>query len=469
MATTSLWRVKANLGRLVDYAENTDKTVNPDYEKKSSTPSEQEQWLTTVIAYAMQDKKTEGMDERTELMKRFVTGINCCPETARDEMMATKAKFYKPDGTIAYHGYQSFAPGESTPEQAHEIGVKLAKRLWGDKYEVVVATHLDKTNHLHCHFVLNTVSFVDGRKFYRSAKDYYNMQKTSDALCREYGLSVIDKPQGKTKHYSEWNAEQKGQPTYRNMVKNDIDSCIRRSMTERQFFEKMHKLGYEIKSGKDITVRAFGRERGIKLKRNFGDDYSIEGIRRRILAQTRPEAIRTYPEPEKQYKFKGVFHKPHRKAGLRALYFYYSYRLGEFQKKREPNPKQVYYIFREDIRYIRRLSEETRLLVKHKIDTDVQLNTYKDSVTAQMAVLVSQRNQLRSKLRSISDVEEQAIAKSKIGELSKDIGKLRREVSMCDEIMQRSIDIENKLKLARDSAKSERKEPMKNEPFRRRR
>jgi hypothetical protein len=77
-------------------------------------------------------------------MQQFVSGVNCHPATAREEMIAVKKRFGKEDGTVAYHGYQSFAPGEATPEMAHEIGVKLAQQLWGDKYQVIVATHLDK-------------------------------------------------------------------------------------------------------------------------------------------------------------------------------------------------------------------------------------------------------------------------------------------------------------------------------------
>lgn len=82
---------------------------------------------------------------------------------------------------MAYHGYQSFAPGEATPELAHEIGVKLATRLWGDRYQVIVATHLDKENHLHNHFVVNTVSFVDGIKYHRT--------KRIITICRPFPMS----------------------------------------------------------------------------------------------------------------------------------------------------------------------------------------------------------------------------------------------------------------------------------------
>ena len=120
------------------------------------------------------------------------------------------------NGVVAYHGYQSFAPGEVNPQTAHEIGLKLAQKLWGNGYQVIVATHLDQESHIHNHFVVNTVSFKDGKRYHRTEKDYYDMQKESDRLCREYGLSVIENPQrGKSKHYGEWKAEQDSRPTWR--------------------------------------------------------------------------------------------------------------------------------------------------------------------------------------------------------------------------------------------------------------
>lgn len=152
--------------------------------------------LSDVIRYAVNSEKTQQAEnEDCTVVHRFVSGINCSPATARDEMLAVKKRFGKENGTVAYHGYQSFAPGEVTPETAHEIGMKLAARLWGDRYQVIVATHLDKENHLHNHFVLNTVSFVDGIKYHRTKKDYHDMQTVSDELCREYRLSVIENPQ----------------------------------------------------------------------------------------------------------------------------------------------------------------------------------------------------------------------------------------------------------------------------------
>ena len=218
MATTSIWRVNGWLGKVLIYIENPDKTENPAAYEKQGMDGKEAQGLSDVIEYAIQQKKTGKIavdDEDVPVMQRFVSGVNCSPTTARDEMIAVKKRFGKEEGTVAYHGYQSFAPGEATPEMAHEIGLKLAKALWGEKYQVLVATHLDKAHHLHNHFVVNTVSFLDGIKYHRTEKDYFDMQRESDRLCREYGLSVIENPQrGKSKHYGEWRAEQEGRPTY---------------------------------------------------------------------------------------------------------------------------------------------------------------------------------------------------------------------------------------------------------------
>jgi hypothetical protein len=274
------------------------------------------------------------------------------------------------------------------------------------KYQVVVATHLDKANHLHSHFVVNTVSWVDGIRYHRTEQDYYRMQTESDKLCAEYGLSVIEAPQrGRAKQYGEWKADQEGRPTYRNLIRGDIDRAIAESITERQFWDNLYKQGYHIKFGKDITLRPEGKDRGLKLLRNFGEDYSIESIRRRILANTRP-ARRVIPadRPPRQARFAGNSKKVRKMTGLRALYFYYLYKMGVLPKTREPNPKRVYFLFREDIRHIQAISRETRLLAAHGIDTLAQLRAYKASAKdwreVKMCEAIEQRSvEMRDKLR----------------------------------------------------------------------
>ena len=213
MAATSIWSVKGWLGKVVIYVENPEKTMNPEVAKLPEVSAMEEsdvQSLSDVIAYAVNEEKTRrksrgGKDvadasteidnEHEKVMQQYVSGINCTPTTARSEMMAVKKRYGKDEGIMAFHGYQSFAPGECTPAMAHEIGVRLAEELWGSRFQVLVATHLDKAHHLHNHFVVNSVSYADGKRYHRTNQDYRDMRSASDRLCREYGLSVIEHPE----------------------------------------------------------------------------------------------------------------------------------------------------------------------------------------------------------------------------------------------------------------------------------
>lgn len=475
MATTSIWSVKGWLGKLVIYVENPNKTTNPQYYEKAELTEKQAQTLLDVIDYAADPSKTDAVmhDENIETHQQFVTGINCLPTTARDEMQAVKKRFGKEDGVIAYHGYQSFAPGEADPKTAHEIGIRLAKELWGEKYQVVVATHLDKENHLHNHFVVNTVSFVDGIRYHRTGKDYHDMQVASDNLCREYGLSVIENIQyGKSKQYGEWRAEQEQRPTWRGFIKADIDEAIRMSLTERQFFRHLEEKGFEIKMGKDISVRPQGKERFVRLMRNFGEDYSIENIRRRILSQYIPEKPLAEPERKtRHYRMQGSMKTARKITGFRALYFHYCYKLGIFPKDRQQNRKRLHFLLREDLLKLNNISQEVRLLVRHKIDTAEQLSLYKNGLEVQIEKLSAERKALYKKQRTVkcqSDPKLAEAVKKEIDDLTEQLKALRREVHLCDDIAQRSGVITEKLKAVREDEQTQGKEKQQNEPIRRR-
>ena len=465
MATTSIWRVKGWLGKVVVYVENPDKTTNPKFFTDKDMAEQDGQELSDVIRYAVNSRKTQKADnEDCAVVHRFVSGINCSPATARDEMLAVKKRFGKEDGTVAYHGYQSFAPGEATPELAHEIGVKLATRLWGDRYQVIVATHLDKENHLHNHFVVNTVSFADGIKYHRTRKDYHEMQTVSDALCREYRLSVIENPQyGKAKQYGEWRAEQEQRPTWRGLIGTDIDEAIRQAMTERQFFDALRKKGYAVKVGKDISVRPPGKERFVRLIRNFGEDYSIEQIRRRILSQTRAE--KKPSEPTRQViriRLFGSLKKTRKITGFRALYFHYCYLLGIFPKNRpQQSRKRLHFLLREELLKLDAITAETRLLIGHRIDTAEQLFSYRDEVNGKIATLTADRKQLYKAQRTAavkSDPEKAAEVKAQITALSKELAALRKKVILCNSIAERSCVIQEKIKAVREDEQIKGKE-----------
>ncbi len=472
MATTSIWSIKGWLGKVVIYVENPDKTMHPEIAKLPELPCQQErelQGLSDVISYAVREEKTRQRqkeekqedseaetiyDEAERAMQQYVSGVNCTPTTARSEMMAVKQRFGKDGGIMAFHGYQSFAPGECTPTMAHEIGVKLARELWGSRFQVLVATHLDKAHHLHNHFVVNSVSFIDGKRYHRTKQDYRDMRNASDRLCLEYQLSVIEKPkQGQEKHYAEWKAQQEGKPTYRGMVKADVDEAIRKARTEKQFFHYLKEMGYAIKFGKDVTICPKGRERGLKLARNFGEDYTVASIRRRILAQPvekpRPKSLQRQ-QKSCTIKVKGTLRQARRIGGLRGLYLHYCYQLGILPRHRTAgNPKQVHMLFREDLKKLDTVSRETRLLCRYHIDTAEQLFSYRETLQGQILELSDIRKHLRYKIRSIKDSGQQSEMKAEISCFTQQIGELRKEVELCDGIAARSGVVKEKLQKVR--------------------
>lgn len=147
MAVTGFWPVFKDLKATLDYADNPDKTTDPEYLDED---------LYAALRYAENDDKTD--------RKMFVGGINCSAQNAYAEMIAVQRRFGLRGKVVGYHGIQSFREGEVTPEQAFAIGKETARRMWGDRYQVFVIVHLN-TDNVHCHFVVNPVSFKDGAKF----------------------------------------------------------------------------------------------------------------------------------------------------------------------------------------------------------------------------------------------------------------------------------------------------------------
>lgn len=409
MAATAIWKVKSDLGRVVDYAANPDKTTFEQEDLRG---------LYDVLDYATQSCKTEE--------QRFVSGVNCIPEIARDQMTLVKRQFGKESGIVAFHGYQSFAPGEVTPEQAHEIGVELARRLWGDRFQVVVATHLDR-EHIHNHFVLNSVSFVDGKKFNDCKATYALMRRASDELCREHGLSVIEAPeQGRTMSYDAWEAEQKGKPTWYSQIRRDVDAAITRSFLFEHFIDTLKRQGYEVKRGKYIAVRPPGRERFVRLK-TLGDNYTEEAIRQRIRAHEQtPLYHRPSPPPKRRYAMKG---KPKKLTGFRALCYRYLHLLGKLKKPTAP-PRRSRYLMGEIIKFDR-YQEQFKLLTKYRIDTGEQLHTLEEAVQADIDALTEQRAELYRQKRKDPDNET---LRSEIQSINRSIRGRRKELWICAQI-----------------------------------
>ena len=228
MAVCEIWDVKGRLDHPIDYAKNPEKTANPKYSESDL------QAMVDVMEYATNKDKTE--------QRFFVSGVNCDPATARDEMMIAKHQWNDTSEIVCYHGFQSFKAGEVTPEVAHEVGVKLAEKMWGGRFQVIVATHLN-TECLHNHFVVNSVSFTDGKHYHDNKKNLRLLRKRSDELCREYALSVIEHPSGKKKPYALYQAEKQGRPTRDTVARQAVDEAISKSYTLKDFDRQLSEMG----------------------------------------------------------------------------------------------------------------------------------------------------------------------------------------------------------------------------------
>lgn len=333
MAITKIWSVKGRLDDAIRYVENPEKVIDRWYKQLHD--------LEQTMEYIADEEKTDA--------RYYVSGVNCTQETVYKEMVQTKTRFGKLDKVQCFHAIQSFAIGESTPELAHEIGVKFAQQMWGDRFEVLVATHTN-ARCLHNHFVINSVSYRDGKKYYDRKEDKYRMRELSDQLCREYSLSVIENPgTRRAKHYAEWKAEQEGQPTWRSLIRDDVDAAIRESLTFVQFIKSLERRGYEVKTGvKYMAVRPPGKDRFSRLY-NLGVGYSEEEIKRRILTQQTAQ----HPPPDMQTirygRMRGNLHTAPKLTGFRALYFHYLYKLGKLPKNNQSPKQRVPFLLREDL------------------------------------------------------------------------------------------------------------------------
>ena len=453
MATTKIWSIKGTVGGVIEYIENPDKTKNLNY---SNTDI---QALRDVMDYAKNDFKTE--------KQYYVTGINCNPDTARKEMMLTKKRFGKPGGIVAFHGYQSFVEGEVTAEQAHWIGCEFARRVWGDRFEVVVATHLN-TDHLHNHFVINSVSYVDGMKYYDTPKTYYNiLRKISDEMCRENNLHVIENPQrGRSKHYGEHLAEKEGRPTLRSLIRADIDRAIQISSTEGQFFKAMEDMGYTFNlnpNRKYHTLKQRDSQRSFRFY-SLGKGYDYHEIIERVYNRD----IRPNPEQIKRLNYNQYYGKAERKrklTGFQKLYVRYMFMMGIIPKGNPIQP--VHPLIREAILKMQKTQQEYKLLARNHITTGEQLLFFKDHHTKRIEELYEQRTEITRLIHEEKNENKILILRRKSKVLTDEIAVLRREIKQCDNIIERTAKMDADIKQVEKEEKIESKEVNSNEHIRR--
>lgn len=456
MAVCEIWDVRGRLDHPIDYAENPEKTANPKYTEADL------QAMVDVMEYATNKDKTE--------QRYFVTGVNCDPTTARDEMMIAKAQWNDESEIVCYHGFQSFKHGEVTPEQAHEVGVKLAEKMWGDRFQVIVATHLN-TDCLHNHFVVNSASFTDGKHYHDNKANLRLLRQRSDELCREYALSVIEHPSGKKKPYALYQAEKKGMPTRDNVTRQAVDEAISKSFTLKDFDRIMAEMGYRVSfdpNRKYWTVIGKGWKRPKRLYK-LGEEYTNERIMERISENSYAVKFSRFAEPQKTvkvFRVKGSLKGAKKIGGLRGLYLHYCYKLGILPKNKKQNYARLHYLLKDDLMKMEAITQETRLLCRNRIDTVEQLLLYKGSLETEKTDLLQKRKELYSKSRKTGGGEKEAI-RSQLSDLSKRLSVIRKEVRLCEGIEARNATLKEKLSTIRADEEQQRKELMTNEHRRR--
>ena len=452
MAITKIWTVKSRLDSSLNYIANPDKTsIKPDIDAVEG-----------VIKYIKNEDKTENC--------LYVKAYNCTTDNPYADMIDTQEFFGKAghkNAVLANHLVQSFKDFETTPEIAHKCGLELAERLFADKYEVVVATHLDH-KHLHNHLIINSVSYADGYKYRNNFKDYFiDIRGISDAICIENCLSVIEHPQRRGMHYADWLALKEGRPTIRGTIRRDIDEIIKCSYTMEQFWQNLKKRGFVIlRKGPNIkhtSIIAPNAKRPMRLD-NLGKGYSEAEILERIIA-TRNGIITAAPSeiPKRQYKFRGNIKnvKGKKLKGFIALYFHYLYLFKKIQRKQ--TPQRVSFFMRDEMIKFDRYQKQFKFLFTHNIETDEDLQKYQKGKETEVEILITRRKKLYEEGtdKNCDEVKNQA------KEINAELNELRKEIRLCKTVFKDSYKIAEKKRQALALQKQADKELRENEHKRR--
>ena len=414
---------------VIDYAENPDKTTDRTFLDDD---------LYRALSYTQNDEKTD--------QKMYVSTINCPKHDPYGAMMATKRQFGKMGGNVAYHGFQSFKPGEVTPEEAHQIGMETARKMWGDEYQIVVTTHLN-TDSLHNHFVINSVSFKTGRKFENHVSDHYKLREISDAICREHNKSVLENATfygGEKKAY--W-VRKNGGMTHRDMLRRDVGEALSITASYAAFCRYLEGLGYQFtrdRNGNHPALIAPGWQRAVRLDR-LGEKYTPDAIRDRLIANQRlPElyvthypAKRRTPLMELEWEMKRLGRMSSIELMFELFVALLKLCIGTnlSENKSVPLSPQL----REEVRKMDQYAEDTRLLCKYHIGTAEELSAFREETIQKIHALAQERNGIYNKIRRATEPEKTQL-KEQAKAISKQIAPLRKALKCADRIWDRSLE-----------------------------
>ena len=423
MASTGFWPVKSRLKDVIDYAENPDKTIDKRF-------MDDDLWAT--LSYAENEQKTD--------QKMYVSAINCPKQRTYQCMMDTKRRFGKLGGNVAYHGYQSFVTGEVTPEEAHQIGLETARRMWGEEYEIVVTTHLN-TDNIHNHIIINSVSFKAGRKFENHIRDHIRLREISDEVCREHGKSVIPFSHFYGNKKAHW-IHQSGQLTHRDILRKDVDEAISKCSTFQAMERYLKGLGYRFE--RDFryqypSVKAEGWKRAVRLE-SLGEEYSKDSIRQKMIEnQRKPELFMVVVPSRKRKPLLELEYNLHRAERMDSvtLLFQIFVELLQLCTVNHPDRQSncpLSPAMRAEVRRLDRYLEEYRLLCDNAIESPQDFVKWREGLDSKIAALEQKRYSLRCKLRRVNSPEEETDLKDRCKAITKKITPLRKQKKIADRI-----------------------------------
>ena len=380
----------------------------------------------------------------------FVGGINCSKQNAYAEMVSVQRRFGMKGKVVAYHGIQSFKPGEVTPEEAFEIGKETARRMWGDKYQVLVTVHLN-TESTHCHLILNPCSFIDGQKFKNKIGDHIELRKVSDQVCLEYGKSVLKDSnfysKGKKKEY--W-VRKSGQYTHRDMIKGDIEYALQFCDCADDVYRYLKSIGYTIRKPaerKHITITAPGWQRPVRLD-SLG--FTVDYLNKRINENYHdPEFIyfkRQYP-PYKPKAFPLLYeieeleftvqHSNNTAKILVALLFLLIIRT--FELLHEIKEEFLLSVdLRHEVKDLKQYISDYHFMKNKNIETLADLHNDIQKTKAEISALERQRSDIDNKRRRAKTPGDIQFYKDKRKELTKQITPLRKRLKQAEKIWDKS-------------------------------
>ena len=416
---------------MIEYAENPDKTTAQEYLDED---------LYNAIRYVENDDKTD--------RQIYVDTINCSKRNAYGEMTAVQKRFGSRGDIVAWHGYQSFVTGEVTPEEAFEIGKETARRMWGDKYQVVVTVHLN-TDNLHCHFVVNPISFKDGSRFQSKIYNHRRLREISDEVCRERGKSVLENSRFyRTKSKGMYWAEKRGATTHRDMLKRDVEYCLSVSYNRDSFYKQLFGLGYTIDYSR-MSVKAKEWDRAVRLSSlGYTKDVIDACLTRNIYTPRFMADVWNVNLPKKRRS---------------VLLFYIAHELG-YQIDRSHDVAEIYIdllfliiiealravkeiknavIISVDLRHqvkdLQQLIYDHNLLREADIHTLPQLDRYIENTQTKIAEMERERSLLRNKVRRETDPTVLTDNRTQRSEITKNhIEPLRKNLKRAQKIKEKS-------------------------------